>query len=251
MDKYTLKTVFKKSFSGLVWRIEVDTVHGLMAVETRNTETGTPQFSAFRYSTGESLVDELDYGDRSWTLAGVTNGMLVLRAYGQHGPDSAGITGVDATNGQIVWEQFSYNLLHLQDGVLRVRHRNFAHGHEQYLDVTDGRLISDPGPTAGHPRHDVIIPAPYTAERPTFLKNYTIYGELFHCNAHQYQIWGFHEKDRESYRIRLVVSNNLGIVTDKTGITGLTKMIPELFFMVNNQLFLIGHNKQKIVSYLV
>lgn len=252
MDKYTLKTVFQKSFSGLVWRIEVDTVNRLMAVETRNTDTGTPRFSTLRYTTGESLVDELAYGDRNWTLAGASHGNLVLRAYGQHGPESAGVASIDATTGKILWEQFNYNLLELREGVLRVRHRNFASGHEQYLSIADGELTPVPNLlVVDQTDQHIIIPKPHIGERPGFLSNYAIHGELFHCAPKQVQVWGFHEKKDETYSIRLVVSNDLGIVTDKVGITGLTKMIPELFFMINDQLFLIGDNKQKIVSYLV
>lgn len=255
MDKYTLKTAFQKSFLGIVWRLEVDIAHELMAVETRDVSSGTPRFSSFRYTTGTTSMQELPYGDRNWTLAGIVDSTLILRAYGQHSPESAGIAGIDAMTGNVLWEQFNYTLLALEGKTLLARHRNFASGYAERLRISDGTPIrpSDQEQNGNNviPAPGPVIPSPYAGDRPQFLRDYTIHGELFHCTVGQYGIWGFHEKENQTYHIRLVISNDSGVQTDKIAITGLEKMIPELFFMIGNQIFLIGDNKQKIVSYLV
>ncbi|WP_257668062.1 DUF4905 domain-containing protein [Parapedobacter tibetensis] len=251
MDKYTLKTAFEKSFLGLVWRIETDVANGLLAVETRNKDTGAPLFSVFRYTTGISLIHEMPYGDRYWTLAAIVDNKLILRAYGQNSPDSAGIACIDALSGDVQWEQFNYAFLAIQDEAIIVRHRNFADGHEQYLAIHHGNLTQKTEALNKPMRQNIVIPQRHDGYIPAFLENYDIYGDLFHCTAGQNNVYAFHERDDQLYRIRLVVSSDSGVLADKVVISGLAKMIPELFFMINKQIFLIGNNKRKIVSYLV
>src|SRR5690606_1753669 len=95
MDKYTLKTAFKKSFLGVVWRIEVDTTAQLLAIETRDPESGRPAFSVVDYLSGTSFIHEKPYGDRNWALAGVANRKLVVKAFGQNSPNGTGIACID------------------------------------------------------------------------------------------------------------------------------------------------------------
>jgi len=251
MDKYTLKTAYQKSFFGLVWRMEVDTSVGLLAVETRDAETGNPSFSALRYRTGVSLIHELPYGDRNWTLAGAVDGRLILKAFGQDSPEGTGIACIDAGTGEVVWEQFNYVLLAVVDGLLLVRHRTFAGGYEQYLDAHTGDLtqfnISADKPTGP----GIVIPQRYGASIPVFLANYAAYGDIFHGAIGSKEVWAFHEKLNQAFCIRLVVSSGSNVLDDKVVLSDLPKMLPEIFFSIAEQLFLIGDNKRKIVSYLV
>ena len=251
MDKYTLKTAFQKSFLGLVWRIEVDVVNRLMATETRDEQTGVPRFSTFRYVNGESLIREIPYGDRNWTLAGIVSGKLILRTFGQNSPNSIGIACIDATDGQVLWEQFNYTLLAIRGHEIIARHRNFADGYEQYLSVDDGSLTQkDDG--LNKPIHpNIVIPKQYLGKVPMFLQHYAIVGELHHCSVGSNDVWAFHERDDQSYHVRLVISSDLDVLANEVVISNLVKMTPELFFMLNDQIFLIGNNKRKIVSYLV
>lgn len=253
MDKYKLKTAFQKSFLGLIWRMEVDTRSGLMAVETRDAASGKPHFSVFRYSSGNTCLAEFPYGDRNWTLAGIINGLLLLRAYGAQSPDSAGIACINATDGEIMWEQFNYTLLAIQGDTLLARHRNFSAGYEEHLQVTDGTpLRQQPTQQQDQPSGEPLrIPHPYTGKYPDFLAHYAIHGDLHYCKAGSYEVWAFHETAGPGYRIRLAVSDTSGLIDERIVITGLTKMIPELFFMIGSQIFLIGDNKQEIVSYLL
>ncbi|WP_177180998.1 DUF4905 domain-containing protein [Parapedobacter koreensis] len=250
MDKYTLKTAFRKSFLGLIWRIEVDAANSIFAVESRNQDNGNPAFSALDYTTGQSLLHEMPYGDRHWTLAGITDGKLILRAFAPDSPDSPGIACVDAFTGKLRWEQFNYTLVNIGNRQLTVRHRNFAGGYEQYLDLANGNLtqfnISANKPIGP----DIVIPQTYTGEIPMLL-DYAAYGDIFYCQTGAKHVWAFHEKDRQTFRVRLVVSNGLTILADTIILTNLAKMIPELFFMIDQLLFIIGDNKQEIVSYLV
>ncbi|MFC3196310.1 DUF4905 domain-containing protein [Parapedobacter deserti] len=251
MDKYTLKTVFRKSFLRLIWRIEVDTASGLLAVETREDRTGNPSFSALDYRTGTSCIHEIPYADRNWTLAGIADGKLVVKAFGQNSPESAGIACIDAHNGEVVWEQHSYVLLALQGSQLIVRHRNYAGGFEQRLDLHTGDLTQINNSADKPAGPEIVLPKRHIADPPVFLQRYRIHGDVFQCTVGLNEVWAFHEREHQTYQVRMVISNGLSVLDDNVVMEGLTKMAPELFFAIADQLFLIGDTKREIVSYLV
>ncbi len=236
----------------MVWRIEADTARNLLAVETRNTETGKPLFSAFDSRTGVSFIHEKPYGDRNWALAGTADRKLVIRSYGQNSPEGAGIACIDANNGHVLWEQFHYVLVGMAGTRLAVRHRNLAGGYEQHLDLATGDLVKT-GTTAGHPEEapQVVIPLRYAYGIPDSLANYPAHGDIFYCEIGSRQVWAFHEAIQDMYRVRIVISSGLTIVADRVVLPDLVKMLPELFFVIGNQLFIVSDNKQEIVSYLV
>ncbi|HWK59569.1 MAG TPA: DUF4905 domain-containing protein [Parapedobacter sp.] len=251
MDKYTLKTVFKKSFLGMVWRIEADTSAHLLAVETRDKETGQPSFSAFDYQSGVSFIHEKPYGNRNWVLAGVTDRKLIAKAFGQNSPDGAGIACIDVASGDLLWEQFNYVLVHVGNQQLTVRHRNFAGGYEQHLDITTGNLTQF-NKNAGKPTEaDIVLPQRYGHGLPECLAGYPVHGDLFYCQIGPKQLWAFHEARQGSYRVRMVITSGLTVLADQIILPELAKMTPELFFMIGQQVFIISDNKREIVSYLV
>lgn len=235
----------------MVWRIEADTSANVLAVETRDKETGLPAFSAFDSSTGVSFVDEKPYGDRSWALAGTADRKLVIRAFGQNSPEGAGIACIDTDSGDVLWEQFNYVLVHVGNRQLTVRHRNFAGGYEQYLDLSTGNLTNFNKQADKPTGPDIVIPQRYEHGVPERLSGYAVFGDLFYCQIGAQQLWAFHEVIQQAYRVRLVIFNGITIVADHIILEGLDKMTPELFFMVGQQLFIISHNKREIVSYLV
>ena len=251
MDKYTIKTAFKKSFLGMVWRIEADTAANLLAVENRDKDTGNPAFSAFDYRTGMASIHEKPYGDRNWALAGTAGRKLVVRAFGQNSPDGAGIACIDADSGEIRWEQFNYVLVAVDDHQLTVRHRNFAGGYEQYLDLASGNLTQFNKTTDKPMDPEIVIPQRYEGGVPELLAGYAVYGDVFYCQIGPKKVWAFHEETHETYRVRLVISSGLTLLTDQVVLAALAKMTPELFFMIDQQLYIISDNKREIVSYLV
>ena len=251
MDKYTLKTAFKKSFLGIVWRIEVDTAENLIAVETRNQDSGAPAFSTFDYRTGRSFIQEQPYGDRNWTLAGTADRKLIIRAYGTSSPEGAGIACMDAQSGVVLWEQFSYNLIHVAPTQIAVRHRNFAAGYEQYLDIQTGNLTPFNTSADKPTEPKLVLPQQYNGDLPEVLENFKVHGDIFYSSIGTKKAWAFHEKEEAGYRVRLVITSGITLLSDQVILSGLPALTWELFFVIGQHLFFIGNNKREIVSYLV
>lgn len=235
----------------MVWRIEVDTSARLLVVETRDKETGYPSFSAFDYQSGTSFIHEKPYGDRNWALAGSADRKIIAKAFGQNSPDGAGIACIDIDRGDLLWEQFNYVLVHVGRRQLTVRHRNFAGGFEQYLDLTTGNLTPFNKEASKPTEAEIVLPQRYGYGVPECLAGYPVYGDLFHRKIGPRELWAFHEKTQLGYRARLVITSGLTVLEDQLILPELAKMTPELFFMIGQHVFIISDNKQEIVAYLV
>src|SRR5690606_1387180 len=148
-------------------------------------------------------------------------------------------------------EQFNYSLIAVENRQLVVRHRNFASGYEQYLNPIDGTLTEKNNATNKPTHSEIVLPQRYVGDTPSFLESYAVKGDLVYCSIENRTVWAFHEAIDSTYRVRLIVSHGLEKLTDRILVSNMPKVAPELFFMINNQLFFIGDNKREIVAYLV
>lgn len=251
MDKYTLKTIFEKSFSGLIWRMEADTDDGVIALETRNPSTGIPLFSAIRYGDGRTLMSEQAYGDRHWTLAAVDRGHLLLRAFGKQEPDGPGIACLSVEDGELLWEKFNYTFIGFEKSAVVARPHRIRNGFNTYLSLHDGE------PTAQHTLAEskpagskIVIPKLVEGNAIKDL-GYEVVGPVHHHDFGDLAIHAFHEKKADKIEVTMLLMERGMIRQARTLMSGLTKMTPEIFFIIDRQLFFIDGNKQKIVSYLV
>src|SRR5690606_30802695 len=202
----------------------------ILAIETRDQDTGNPAFSTVNYATGKSLITEKQYGDRNWSLAGMIGNSLILRAWGEQSPNGAGIACMDAITGDIRWEQFNYTLVGLENRQIVARHRNFASGYEQYLNPRTGNLTPLEDLTDSPTKPKIILPNHYLGETPAFFDRYHVIGDLVSCSINNRTVWAFHEALDNTYQIRLAVSQDSTLLADTVVATGLPKMTPELFF---------------------
>ncbi len=252
MDKYTLKTIFQKSFSGLIWRIEADTSHGTLAIESRDPGSGIPYFSVIGYADGQIYAFEQQYGDRSWTLAGINNGYVLLRVFGQQEPNGSGIACLCARTGVLLWEKFNYVFISLDEHAIRARPQHISGGYQTHLSYKDGNPLTDLPASEVRPlTPEIAIPEHVTAETAGIVLNHTIVGPIHHHRFGERDAWAFHTPQGDVFNVELRVTQQGKILESKIIISGLTKLLPEIFFAINRQLFFIDSNKQKIVSYLV
>ncbi len=252
MDKYTLKTIFAKSFSGVIWRIEADTAAKTLAIESRSPEGGLPAFSVIRYTDGYSWVHERAYGDRQWTMAGIAEGCLLLRAMGQREPNAPGIACLSCTSGETRWENFSHTFMAMQAGSIYARPRNIASGYDAYLDILTGQAMDSPHTVTKPPsQSEILLPTPTTNLPDAIATSHCVVGTVFHFPFGDKDGWAFHVRQDDGFAVKLFITQQLDLLETRTLMTGLEKMVPEIFFVIDRQLFFIGGNKQEIVSYLV
>ncbi len=252
MDKYTLKTIFERSFSGVIWRIEADTAAKMLAVESRSPDGGLPAFSVIRYTDGHSMLQEGAYGDRHWTLAGMAGDCLLLRALGEREPNAPGIACLSASTGEVRWESFNHTFVAVAAGRVQARPRHIASGRDAYLSVQTGQPIDGPpSAIADGPDPDIRLPEPATSVPDSLSARYAITGPVHHLPFGDKEAWAFHVMQDDGLDVKLIISQHLAVLEARTIMAGLAKMTPEVFFAIGRQLFFIASNKQEIVSYLV
>lgn len=253
MDKYTLNSGILKNFLRPIWRIEVDPAYHLMAVESRAVREGAFFITVMDYSSGYCFLDEqqLTLPDIHWVLAGIRSGIVVVRRMFPTSPLDAGICCFEAKTGELLWERYDLILDDLVGDWLGVRQRNWAFGQGSWVSIHDGQA-SEKFPPPNKPSvSDIVIPMVYLGNVPAVLHGYLWVGELWHAKCAANEVWAFHEDENGRYRIRMLITNGVGLVHDEIILSDLDKMLPEIFFIVGNRVFFVGDNKRDLISYLV
>ena len=251
MDKYTLKTIFERSFSGVIWRIEADTTGKMLAIESRALGDGIPAFSAIRYADGQMLAEERPYGGRQWTLAGIADGCILVRAFGEREPNAPGIACLSATTGEVRWERFNHTFIAMDGGAVRARPRHIASGYDTYLSVRDGTPQGKPLLSANPATQAAIELPAQSSVTDGISASYAVEGAVHRLAFGDKEARAFHVADGDGFAVKLIISQQLLVLEERTIMRGMAKMSPEIFFAIGRQLFFIDGNKEKIVSYLV
>lgn len=248
-----LNSAFSKVFPGIIWRIKADEENKWIAVESRDPENGIPEFSVIHYPTGRILFDQLRYGDRWWTIAGIAKGYLLLQALREQGPQAEGLVAIECETGQIAWEAFHYRLLSLTAEGALVSHRNLSGTSGDLIDVASGNLIASRiQQSAVKPSvTQVVLPVVYEGERPSRLDTYAMEGPLFYNHYGKLDLWSFHERAETGYSVRLVTFSGQSAVHNQTIIGSTEKMLLEPFFLLDDQVFCVQYNNREIASYFL
>ena len=202
-----LNSAFSKVFSGRIWRIKTDEPAQLLAVETRNQDNGHPLFSVIHYPSGQVLLDEYPYGDRWWTVADIAGERLLLQAMSADGPQTYGLAALHSLTGEVAWEAFQYRFLAVTQNGIAVQHRTVSGTSPSLLDVSSGALISTsvtPDELSPLPV-DVTLPRVFAQPPPAWLSSYPIEGPLFHITMNDRDIFAFHERQQDSFSLRVLV----------------------------------------------
>ncbi|SEO09992.1 protein of unknown function [bacterium A37T11] len=246
-----LNSAFSNNFSGIVWRIKTDEVSQLLAVESRDSDTGMPSFSVIHYPTGSVLLHELHYGDRWWTIAGIHQGMLIVQAMSEAGPAAEGLAAIDCQTGKVVWETFQYRLQMLTNEGIFVYHRMLSGPPGELISFESGTLLvpnADPSFFKPIP-NQVALPVMYEGQKPSWLNAETIHGPLFYCLYGQETLWAWHEPDNNAYNLRLRTEAGGKNPSNTLLLEHLPKLLLEPFFLLDGQIFCVTHTNRGISSY--
>jgi len=64
-------------------------------------------------------------------------------------------------------------------------------------------------------------------------------------------LWTYHRQEKDKYQLILCIADESNILHTEIMMEDMPKMIPQPYFQIGNQLFLLSYNKQEIVSYLL
>lgn len=249
MVKYTtFFKAFEKNFPYPIWKIVADKASRQIAVELRDTETTCPIFYVLDFE-GNEVLNNKQLDEKEWTLETIQRHTIVLKRVGDTQPVKEGVFFLDTQgNSRHLWQEYTWTDTY--QGVIRVRHRSFQRGFEEYIDIET--LEKKPILNNMHEYGDAIkIPIPYSGSLPSYLQHIAIQDLPWISYTADHILWSYHIKENEHYQLNLSIADASNVLLTQCLLSDMPKMIPQPYFQIENQLFLLSYNKQKIISYLV
>ncbi|SKB33718.1 DUF4905 domain-containing protein [Daejeonella lutea] len=245
----TLVPGLNEKFSGFVWKIKVHG-SGLLAIETRNSESKQVSFSSLNFKTGQTYFKERLYHE-TWNLslafAGSQNFILNAFEHSQT-PESKGVLSVSASDGTVLWEQYNISLNEVRDGGLGVYDTRIQPRKYYWIDHLTASPIAPPA--VDNPAEISFPEYENSFTFPGFIQHGEVAGEISFLEHSGKNLLSFHEIEGGRMKQRLVVYQEDKILLDDILISGIQKLQPEAFFIQQNHLFYV-RNKEEILAYLV
>ncbi|MHC8950307.1 hypothetical protein [Sphingobacterium hungaricum] len=251
MTKYTINKAFQRKFPAIIWKIEVDNQQKYIAVETREPDSTDVFISVIAFNGNPILLD-YPLLEKDWTLDSIQSTYLIFKKIGENTPTKEGLLILDFVTKQEILRSYEYSLLDVYTSVLKVKHRLFASGMDEYIQLESGQKIQQAAvPQLTRPTNNIAYPYAIEFQKPAVLDKIDYDGSLWMSKLDDLYLWCFHQKQHNGYNLKLCISDLNQILVSEVILEDLEKQIPQPYFQVGNQIFLMSYNKQEIVSYLV
>jgi len=249
MTKYTINKIFERSFPANIWKIEIDPVQSLVAVETRDVDSTVASFSVFDF-TGKVVKAPCTAEAKEWTLDAIQDGFLILKRIGEHRPIQEGIQIIEIATEQVVFSSYEFILLDVFEDVVHARHRSISSGETILIDIRTGKYAPASDRNFRFASNKIQYPLTYP-NKPEFLSNEAIEGPLWLSKCCQHYIWCYHVRNKDNLNLILTLSDLNHKLDRQVIMENMDKLIPQPYFQIDKQLFFMSFNKRDIISYLV
>ncbi|NGM65158.1 hypothetical protein [Sphingobacterium sp. SGR-19] len=248
MTKYTTFKAFEKNFPYQIWKIVADAASRQIAVELRDNETTCAVLYVFDFEGKEMLVNK-QIDEKEWTLEAIQHHTIILKRVGDTKPVKEGILFLDiAGTPRRLWQEYTW--VDTYHGVIKMRHRNFQSGFEEYIDIETLKKTSEARRMQDY-SSAIKMPVPYSGPLPSYLLHSAIQDLPWISRSADRILWSYHIKENDHYRLNLAIADTSNLLWTQSLLSDMPKMIPQPYFQIENQIFLMSYNKRKIVSYLV
>lgn len=247
-----LRPILSEKFDGVIWKIELNENHNLIAIESRTIQSRKTSFSVFNYKTGAILLKEKSFRE-SWNLnlAYITENALIITANNLAGsPETKGITSINIHDAEVLWEHYNLSLHKVNDLGLQVFDPRISPRRLSWINHLNGETITEVNNFECINQSLLFPVVTKQFKIPDFILKDEIIGDLSVLHFRNQTIISFHEKINTNIHQRLLVYQDSSILLDEILIRDIQKLQPESFFIQKNHLFFV-RNKNEIVSYLV
>ena len=254
-----LKSLISEKFTGVIWRMEIDSLSEVLFVEVRNNEDRKVSFSAISLASGKVLFTDLVTPEKWLTgIEAAYDGVLLLHFYQtETGPAHKGLLAVDAETGRVLWSNYSVTFDHLCDKGPVVYDARM-HPRKFFLaDVKSGATSRLYEPSVNQAlKNNVVVPKLIPAdELPVKLFSFHPYGNAVHyLKYNNFRIVSLHALKGGQLCQRLYIfdagdAGNYVEVYDDLLNEGIQKMQPEAFILHKNHLIYIKNMSElKVLS---
>jgi len=249
MTKYTINKVFERNFQFPIWKMEVDTVNNLLAVESRNQTDTLPYFSIIDFE-GLTHIDHMAAEAKEWTLEGVQGDYLILKRFGDYSPIQAGIQIIHIPSRTVLCTHLEYIIKEVYTEYIVARHRLIPSGIDYLIHIPTGNLMVQHIPLVYCVR-DINYPVPYQGQVPKFMQTIDFTDQLWLQPHRDLFLWSYHTIQSSKYALNLSISTKTELLDSKIMLNDLDKLIPQPYFTVKDYIFILSGDKMKISTYLV
>ena len=249
MTKYTINKVFEKALASNIWKIEVDPMQPLIAVETRDMDSTEATFQVFDLE-GNCRMSPCQADGKEWTLDSIQDGHLILKRVGEHTPIQEGIQIIDSSLNKTVFTSYEFILLDVFFRKVHARHRSIASGETIAIDILTGQYSPSPDNKFEICPNKIQYPITYQT-KPHFLASEEIEGPIWLSKCATHYLWCYHQANADGYSLILALSDLNRLLDRQVILSQMGKMIPQPYFQMDRQLFFMTFDKREIVSYLV
>lgn len=151
---------------------------------------------------------------------------------------------------EVILLSYDYVLLDVYQDFIHARHRNIASGPSVEIDILTGNIEPLQNRKFQFSLNKIQFPIA-SQYIPEFLKTEPIIEPLWLSKCGEQYLWCYHKKTDEKFNVIFTLSDLNQILDCKVILEGMEKMIPQPYFQIEKQLFLMSYNKRKIISYLV
>lgn len=248
MTKYTTIKVFDRNFPHQIWKIVADVSSRQIGVELRDTDTTCAILYVFDFD-GNEILHHRQLDEKEWTLEAIQQHTVILKRVGETQPVKEGVLFLDLQgNLRQLWQEYTW--IDTYHDVIKVRHRSFQSGFEEYIHIQSLQKKTNHVDIREY-LSAIKMPIPYHGALPPYLQNLPMQDLPWVSRTEDFLLWTYHSQENDLYHLNLSVADSSKLLCTQRLLQDMPKMIPQPYFQIGNQIFLMSYNKQKIVSYLV
>jgi hypothetical protein len=235
-----------QQFSGVIWRMEIDSLTDTIFLEIRSADKQV-SFSSISLTTG--LTNFTGYTTPERWLTGMEaayDGILLLHNYqSENTPTHKGITAINA-NGEVSWSNYTYAFDHISINGPILFNIQLQPKKLFLVDVNTGAMLRQFEQTIDTEVENYIIaPQITTLDQPHGPLPATPYGNIIHYVDHNnFRIVSLHTLKAGLLQQHLYILNGANPIYEDLLSADIQKMQPESFILYKNSLIYIKNKSE-------
>jgi len=244
-----LQPFISHQFNSPVWRLEIDSLRGIIIAEIRDVANKKVSFSAINLDNGEVHFDGLQTEERWLTgIEAAYNGVLLLHNYqSELGPAHKGLIALDSFTGKVIWNDFNLAFDHLTiNGPLvydtRIQPRKLF-----VADIKTGATIRQYEPSIDlELTNELELPAGVSDEfsLSLHLPMPAMENTVHYLEHNNLRIVSLHAITAGTLQQHLYIMNGEHIIFEDLLNTNIQKLQPESFLLCNDKLIYLKNQSQ-------
>ncbi|GAB3927303.1 DUF4905 domain-containing protein [Mucilaginibacter myungsuensis] len=244
-----LKPYIKLQLDGIVWRMEIDPVSSTLCLEVRREQDKQVSFTAADLISGKINFTGLTVDERWLTgIESAYDGVLLLHGYASEGsPTHKGLTALDGTTGEILWQDYNRTFDHLSTRGPVCYDTRFQPRKLSFVDIKTGTISGTyDGVLDQDIESRIIVPDMVTANETehTMLPQQPFANILHKLYHNSYRIVSLHAQKTDALHQLLYIYKDGNLVFTDLLNSDIQKLQPEAFVLHDQHLIYLKNRME-------